>query len=83
MTDTQETLFGTFYALDSRGAIAMVDALNEALDYSRIRGGNHPGKFLRFIHSKGFKIEPCEPIPLDDKADTTEEKQREPSLHGD
>ena len=73
MTDTQETLFGTFSALDSRGAIAMVDALNEALDYSRIRGGNHPG----------FKIEPCEPIPLDDKADTTEEKQREPSLHGD
>jgi len=63
--DTQDTLFGPITVLDSRGAMAMYEAVAEALSASRsIRtiAGAVPA-FMHELHARGFKIEPCEPIP--------------------
>jgi hypothetical protein len=72
MSDPESGLFDQPQALDSRGAMAMVDAMNAAFSYAKVRGGTHPGMFLRMLHSKGFKIEPCDPIPLEIDPPATE-----------
>jgi hypothetical protein len=72
MSEDDNGLFSA-QPMDSRSAMAMVDALNDAFTYGKVRGGIHPGRFLRLLHSKGWSVQPCESIPLDDAADAATE----------